>query len=288
MDAPSTMVDCIEETGKILIINNQGIVKYLCGIDEERNHLDVIIKKQYDERNQLELEIETLTYKLCLINKSLAMRIKTKNNYDKTIEEIKSHYERLVESSNKLKQIVEKTQIDLDSIMNKKVGTAKVCAAANKSSGVLEEPTKEKWSHDSPAKWQNILKMSQEELEKANNNNKDGTRMTNNGIKPFEMKAVDEQIAGSSTNGSTKARGSAERETGQGSTSEVKKSSDNDNTSGNNKAHGSVEKAADDQISSSSNVASSLSQEIEYYKGETSNSDLEPSENNKSDSVTKL
>lgn len=52
------------------------------------------------------------------------MRIKAKNNYDKTIEEIKDHYEKLVDSSNKLKQIVEKSQQELDDIMNKKTGTS--------------------------------------------------------------------------------------------------------------------------------------------------------------------
>lgn len=51
------------------------------------------------------------------------MRIKAKNNYDKTIEEIKGHYERLVDSSNKLRQIAEKAQQELDDIMNKKIGT---------------------------------------------------------------------------------------------------------------------------------------------------------------------
>lgn len=51
------------------------------------------------------------------------MRIRAKNNYDKTVEEIKGHYMKLVDSSNKLRLIVEKTQQDLDGIMNKKTGT---------------------------------------------------------------------------------------------------------------------------------------------------------------------
>ncbi|KAH1018299.1 uncharacterized protein LOC109543770 [Dendroctonus ponderosae] len=118
------MVDCIEKAGKELNVNNQDIVKYLCGIEEERRNLENIIQKQYQERKKIEADIERLTYKLCLINKSLSMRIKAKNNYDKTIEEIKSHYDKLVDSSNKLKQIVEKSQQELDDIMNKKTGTS--------------------------------------------------------------------------------------------------------------------------------------------------------------------
>ncbi|XP_050292729.1 serine-rich adhesin for platelets-like isoform X2 [Anthonomus grandis grandis] len=52
------------------------------------------------------------------------MRIKAKTNYDRTIDEIRGHYEQLVDSSNKLRIIVEKTQQDLDGIMNKKIGTS--------------------------------------------------------------------------------------------------------------------------------------------------------------------
>lgn len=52
------------------------------------------------------------------------MRIKAKNNYDKTLEEITAHYAKLVDSSNKLKQIVEKSQQELDDLMNKKTGTS--------------------------------------------------------------------------------------------------------------------------------------------------------------------
>lgn len=51
------------------------------------------------------------------------MRIKAKNNYDKTLEEITAHYAKLVDNSNKLKQIVEKSQQELDDLMNKKTGT---------------------------------------------------------------------------------------------------------------------------------------------------------------------
>ncbi|XP_030754876.1 uncharacterized protein LOC115881506 [Sitophilus oryzae] len=114
---------CIEETGHKLSSNNEDIVRYLCGIENERQTLEDIIQKQYQERKRIEIEIEKLTYKLCLINKSLSMRIKAKNNYDKTIEEIQSHYSVLVDSSNKLRNLVEKTQADLDDIMNKKIGT---------------------------------------------------------------------------------------------------------------------------------------------------------------------
>lgn len=62
------MVDCIEKTGKALNVNNQDIVKYLCGIEEERKNLEIIIQKQYQERKKIEADIERLTYKLCLVS----------------------------------------------------------------------------------------------------------------------------------------------------------------------------------------------------------------------------
>lgn len=61
------MVDCIAQVGKELDVNNQGIVKYLCGIEEERRNLEIIIQKQYQERKRIEADIERLTYKLCLV-----------------------------------------------------------------------------------------------------------------------------------------------------------------------------------------------------------------------------
>ncbi|KAF7267473.1 uncharacterized protein LOC143194147 [Rhynchophorus ferrugineus] len=141
---------CIEDTGRELSSNNVDIVKYLCNIEEERATLEDIIQKQYQERKKIEMEIEKLTYKLCLINKSLSMRIKAKNNYDKTIEEIRSHYTQLVDNSNKLRQMVEKTQAELDDIMNKKTGTPAAgedarnrTAEGDECPCAIEEPTKE-------------------------------------------------------------------------------------------------------------------------------------------------
>ncbi|CAG9768057.1 unnamed protein product [Ceutorhynchus assimilis] len=163
MESSGKMVECIVETGKTLNTNNQGIIKYLCGMEEERNNLGTIIQKQFEEREKIESDIEKLTFKLGLINKSLTMRIKTKNNYDKTIDEIKVHYEKLVDSSNNLREIVEKTQTELDSLMNKKIGTGtqpeedEIKILYIKPFANDDQPTKEKRPHNAPAKWDSII-----------------------------------------------------------------------------------------------------------------------------------
>lgn len=57
-----------------------------------RTELQVQIDSQEEEKNNLQREIEKLSYKLTQLNESLAKRIAARNDYDRTIAETESAY----------------------------------------------------------------------------------------------------------------------------------------------------------------------------------------------------
>ncbi|XP_023312883.1 nucleolar protein 58-like [Anoplophora glabripennis] len=63
------------------------------------------------------------------INKSMAQRMKAKQNYDATIEEIEEKYKRLKENSGDLMTMVAKDCNQLDSLINKKTSTEDTVAS---------------------------------------------------------------------------------------------------------------------------------------------------------------
>ncbi|XP_023020511.1 uncharacterized protein [Leptinotarsa decemlineata] len=112
-----------EDMGRELRENNEKIVECILLLKEQRDELTFIIDKQQEERKKLETEMERITYKLCLINKSLAQRIKAKSSYDNTINEIEENYAKLVRESDDLLGLI-KTEFDkLESLINKKTST---------------------------------------------------------------------------------------------------------------------------------------------------------------------
>ncbi|KAJ8978791.1 hypothetical protein NQ317_015515 [Molorchus minor] len=122
------------EIGRELREHNEKIVQCLLLLNEQRNELAFLIEKQYEERKKLEMEMERITYKLCLINKSLSQRIRTKNNYDKTLMEIEVKYNELVKTSENLLVVVQKEFNELDSTINKKTSTGSTVIVDDKGS----------------------------------------------------------------------------------------------------------------------------------------------------------
>lgn len=67
----------------------------LTGIDElcaKRDDLQKQIKDEDEEKNKIQNDIQILTEKLAKINESLAKKIATRNDYDKTISETEAAY----------------------------------------------------------------------------------------------------------------------------------------------------------------------------------------------------
>ncbi|CAH1099552.1 unnamed protein product [Psylliodes chrysocephalus] len=112
-----------DEMAKELRENNDKICNYICNLKSQREELIYIIEKQYDERKRLETEMERITYKLCLINKSMAQRIKTKNLYDQTLQEVEGNYSKLVKDSGIILSLIQSQYESLDEMINKKTNT---------------------------------------------------------------------------------------------------------------------------------------------------------------------
>nr|CAI5850119.1 unnamed protein product [Callosobruchus analis] len=75
------------------------------------------------EKGRLETEMERITYKLCLLNKSLAQRINAKTCYDRTLQEMEEKYANLVKNSADLLMYIKEEFSDLESMINKKTST---------------------------------------------------------------------------------------------------------------------------------------------------------------------
>lgn len=103
--------------------NNEKIVECILLLRDQRSELGFIIEKQYEERKNLEKEMERLTFKLCLLNKSLAQRILAKKNYDETIAEVEARYKKLIENSSDLLEYLKSEFQELESMLSKKTGT---------------------------------------------------------------------------------------------------------------------------------------------------------------------
>lgn len=75
----------VEEIGKEVKENNEKIVRYLLELKSQRDELMFLIQKQVDEKAKFEMEMERLTYKLCLVRNFQAI---TNNETTEILEKI--------------------------------------------------------------------------------------------------------------------------------------------------------------------------------------------------------
>ncbi|KAJ8039314.1 Sjoegren syndrome nuclear autoantigen 1 [Holothuria leucospilota] len=81
------------------------------GVDElcaKRDDLQKQIKEEEEEKNKIQNDIQILTEKLAKINESLAKKIATRNDYDKTISETEAAYVKIIDSSHTLLNTLQK------------------------------------------------------------------------------------------------------------------------------------------------------------------------------------
>ncbi|CAH0554059.1 unnamed protein product [Brassicogethes aeneus] len=93
------------------------IVKHIILLKRKRNEMIDEYTNYKNGNSDLHADIERLTYKVQLISKSLAQRMKAKTLYDKTLREIETKYSELVQHSGKLLDAVEKEINELQSSM---------------------------------------------------------------------------------------------------------------------------------------------------------------------------
>ncbi|XP_051167832.1 microtubule nucleation factor SSNA1-like [Leptopilina boulardi] len=104
----------MSQHGAALQTYNQELVKCLEDMKSRRLELQVQIEAEEDEKNNLQREIEKMSYKLTRINDSLAKRTAVRNEYDRTIAETETAYVKILESSQLLLNMLKREATSLD------------------------------------------------------------------------------------------------------------------------------------------------------------------------------
>ncbi|XP_033210361.1 Sjoegren syndrome nuclear autoantigen 1 homolog isoform X2 [Belonocnema kinseyi] len=79
-----------------------------------RMDLQAQIDAEEEEKNNLQREIEKMSYKLTRLNDSLSKRIAVRNEYDRTIADTETAYVKILESSQLLLNMLKREASSLD------------------------------------------------------------------------------------------------------------------------------------------------------------------------------
>ncbi|KAK0182890.1 hypothetical protein PV327_000977 [Microctonus hyperodae] len=109
----------MSQHGAALQTYNQELVKCLEAMKMRRSELQAQIDAQEDEKNNLQREIEKMTYKLSRLNDSLEKRINARNEYDRTIADTEAAYMKILESSQILLNMIKREATSLDQTLIK-------------------------------------------------------------------------------------------------------------------------------------------------------------------------
>ena len=97
---------------------NSELVKSLEGIRERRENLLVDMKKDTEEKNEIEQTIEKLSQELEELNANLIQKEELKNEYDKVISNTELAYYKLLEGSQTLLAILKRDEASLQKKLN--------------------------------------------------------------------------------------------------------------------------------------------------------------------------
>ncbi|KAK2576785.1 hypothetical protein KPH14_005428 [Odynerus spinipes] len=104
----------MSQHGAALQTYNQELVKCLEEMKLRRAELQAQIESQEEEKNNLQREIEKMSYKLTRLNDSLAKRIAVRNEYDRAIADTETAYMKILESSQLLLNMLKREATNLD------------------------------------------------------------------------------------------------------------------------------------------------------------------------------
>ncbi|KAK5610539.1 hypothetical protein CRENBAI_003508 [Crenichthys baileyi] len=85
---------------------NNELVKCIEDLCSKREELNRQIRQEEDEKERLQHDIRVLTEKLSRVNESLAQRLATRANLDRTIAETEAAYTKILESSQSLLSVL--------------------------------------------------------------------------------------------------------------------------------------------------------------------------------------
>lgn len=97
-----------QQQGAALQSYNNELIKCVDELCAKRDDLQKQIKEEEEEKNKIQNDIQILTEKLAKINESLAKKIATRNDYDKTISETEAAYVKIIDSSHTLLNTLQK------------------------------------------------------------------------------------------------------------------------------------------------------------------------------------
>ena len=78
---------------------NTELVKMMDGIIKQKNEIQGLIDQEEDEKRQIEEQMRSLAERLDTLNGSLQKKHHTRSEYDKTINETQSAFNKILESS---------------------------------------------------------------------------------------------------------------------------------------------------------------------------------------------
>ncbi|EDO46009.1 predicted protein, partial [Nematostella vectensis] len=96
----------MSQQGAALQTYNNELVKCIEDLCTKRDELQKQILSEEEEKNKLQNDIRILTERLAKINESLARKIASRNEYDKTIAETEAAYMKILESSQTLLHVL--------------------------------------------------------------------------------------------------------------------------------------------------------------------------------------
>ncbi|KAM7445381.1 Sjoegren syndrome nuclear autoantigen 1 [Porites harrisoni] len=98
----------MSQQGAALQTYNNELVKCIEDLCTKRDELQKQILNEEEEKSKIQNDIRILSERLAKINESLAKKIASRNEYDKTIAETEAAYMKILESSQTLLHVLKK------------------------------------------------------------------------------------------------------------------------------------------------------------------------------------
>lgn len=98
----------MSQQGAALQTYNNELVKCIEDLCTKRDELQKQIINEEEEKSKIQNDIRILSERLAKINESLAKKIASRNEYDKTISETEAAYMKILESSQTLLHVLKK------------------------------------------------------------------------------------------------------------------------------------------------------------------------------------
>ncbi|XP_051893267.1 Sjoegren syndrome nuclear autoantigen 1 [Pristis pectinata] len=96
------------QQGAALQTYNNELVKCIEDLCTKREELNQHILQEEEQKNKLQNDIRILTEKLAKVNESLARKMATRNEFDRTIAETEAAYMKILESSQTLLTVLKR------------------------------------------------------------------------------------------------------------------------------------------------------------------------------------